>query len=144
MNDYEVTKGRTYQYFEGEALYSFGYGLSYTSFAYSDMKIAKNQESITISATVKNTGDYEGDEVVQLYVKDVKSSVQRPLKQLVGFKRTSLAIGESKSISFEVPIQQLMFWDEKCNEWHFEKGAFEFMIGASSSDIRLKKTCKVK
>ncbi|MRT93200.1 glycoside hydrolase family 3 protein [Ancylomarina sp. 16SWW S1-10-2] len=144
MNDYEVTKGRTYQYFEGEPLYAFGYGLSYTSFGYSDMKIAKNQESVTISAKIKNKGDYKGDEVVQLYVKDVKSSVQRPLKQLVGFKRTSLAIGETKSISFEVPVKQLMFWDEECSEWHFEKGVFEFMIGASSSDIRLKKTCKIK
>lgn len=144
MNDYEVTKGRTYQYFEGEPLYAFGYGLSYTTFEYSDMVIAKNQESITISVEIKNTGDYEGDEVVQLYVKDVKSSVQRPLKQLVGFKRTSLAIGESKNISFEVPIVQLMFWDDNCSDWHFEKGVFEFMIGASSSDIRLRKTCKVK
>ncbi|MGQ1784629.1 glycoside hydrolase family 3 C-terminal domain-containing protein [Saccharicrinis sp. GN24d3] len=144
MNDYEVNKGRTYQYFEGEPLYSFGYGLSYTSFDYSDMTIVKNKESVTIAVKVKNSGDYKGDEVVQLYVKDVKSSVQRPLKQLLGFERTSLAIGETKTITFKVPVEKLKYWDDKCEDWHFEKGAFEFMVGASSSDIRLKKTCKVK
>lgn len=144
MDDYEVTKGRTYQYFEGEPLYAFGYGLSYSSFAYSDMEISQKKDSITVVLKVKNTGNYKGDEVVQLYVKDVKSSVQRPLKQLLAFERTSLGIGESKSISFEVPIQQLMFWDQKCGDWQFEKGKFEFMIGASSDDIRLKKILVVK
>lgn len=144
MGDYEVTKGRTYQYFEGEALYPFGYGLSYTSFEYSAMKISKNKESITISVAVKNTGDYDGDEVVQLYVKDVKSSVKRPLKQLVGFERISLKMGESKSLTFEVPYEQLMYWDDKSHDWRFEKGNFEFMIGASSGDIRQKEICRVK
>ncbi|GAF02789.1 glycoside hydrolase family 3 protein [Saccharicrinis fermentans] len=144
MNDYEVSHGRTYQYFEGEALYPFGYGLSYTSFAYSQMNISKHKESVTVSMKVKNTGERKGDEVVQLYVRDVKSSVQRPLKQLVGFRRTSLDVGEMKNIQFEVPISALMYWNEDCEEWQFEKGAFEFMLGASSKDIRLKKTCTIK
>ncbi len=144
MHDYEITKGRTYQYFEGEPLYAFGYGLSYTSFDYINMEIAQSGESVKVSLNVKNTGDFNGDEVVQLYVKDVKSSVQRPLKQLVGFERASFGIGESKTISFEVPITELMFWDEACGDWSFEKGNFEFMIGASSQDIRLRKICKVK
>ena len=108
------------------------------------MSIIKNPETITITAKVKNIGNYKGDEVVQLYVKDVKSSVKRPLKQLVGFERISLEIGESKSVSFEVPIEQLKYWDENCSAWHFEKGNFEFMLGASSADIRLKKTSKLK
>jgi beta-glucosidase len=108
------------------------------------MEITKINDTIAVSMKLENTGNYKGDEVVQLYVKDVKASVQRPLKQLVAFERTSLEIGESRNITFKVPIQQLMFWDEKCHEWHFEKGAFEFMIGASSSDIRLQKTCKIK
>ncbi|MGQ1947739.1 glycoside hydrolase family 3 C-terminal domain-containing protein [Geofilum sp. OHC36d9] len=144
MNDYEVSNGRTYQYFEGDPLYPFGYGLSYTSFAYSHMNISKHKESVTVSMKVKNTGERKGDEVVQLYVRDVKSSVQRPLKQLVGFQRTSLDRGETKSIKFEVPISALMFWDEDCDEWQLEKGAFEFMIGASSKDIRLNKICTIK
>lgn len=144
MNDYEINKGRTYQYFKGKPLYPFGYGLSYTSFKYSNMSITQSDNNVSITMNVKNTGKYDGDEVIQLYVKYVKSSVQRPLKQLVGFKRTSLAIGETKSVRFKVPIKQLMFWDEKCNEWHFEKGAFEFMLGASSNDIKLKETCYIK
>ncbi|WP_372755654.1 fibronectin type III-like domain-contianing protein [Labilibaculum sp.] len=108
------------------------------------MVITKKNDSIAVSMKLENTGDYKGDEVVQLYVKDVKSSGQRPLKQLLAFERISLKIGESKIIRFQVPVQQLMFWDEKCREWHFEKGDFEFMIGASLSDIRLKKTFKIK
>ena len=100
MNDYEVNKGRTYQYFKGKPLYPFGYGLSYTSFEYSNMSITQSDNNVSITMNVKNTGKFDGDEVIQLYVKDVKSSVQRPLKQLVGFKRTSLTIGETKSVSF--------------------------------------------
>ncbi|WP_165732090.1 glycoside hydrolase family 3 C-terminal domain-containing protein [Polaribacter sp. 20A6] len=144
MDDYEVTNGRTYMYFEGEALYPFGYGLSYTSFEYNNMSIDRKDDTITVSMTVKNTGKYKGDEVVQLYVNDVKSSVKRPIKQLVGFDRVSLKVGEAKTISFEVSKDKLMFWDEESNQWVFEAGKFEFMLGASSSDIRLNKTFKIK
>ncbi|WP_373942259.1 glycoside hydrolase family 3 C-terminal domain-containing protein [Polaribacter sejongensis] len=144
MDDYEVTNGRTYMYFEGEALYPFGYGLSYTSFEYNNMSIDRKDDTITVSMTVKNTGKYKGDEVVQLYVNDVKSSVKRPIKQLVGFDRVSLKVGEAKTISFEVSKDKLMFWDEESDQWVFEAGKFEFMLGASSSDIRLNKTFKIK
>ena len=144
MDDYEVTNGRTYMYFEGEALYPFGYGLSYTSFEYNNMSIDRKDDTITVSMTVKNTGKYKGDEVVQLYVNDVKSSVKRPIKQLVGFNRVSLKVGEAKRISFEVSKDKLMFWDEESDHWVFEAGKFEFMLGASSSDIRLNKTFKIK
>lgn len=144
MNDYEIASGRTYMYFEGEPLYPFGYGLSYTSFEYSNMSIDKSDANVIVSMTLENTGKYRGDEVVQLYVNDVKSSVKRPIKQLLGFKRTSLDVGESKTIKFEIPMDKLMFWDEAFKGWHFEEGKFEFMIGASSSDIRLTKTCKLK
>ncbi|AUC21060.1 beta-glucosidase [Polaribacter sejongensis] len=144
MDDYEVTNGRTYMYFEGEALYPFGYGLSYTSFEYNNMSIDKKDDTITVSMTVKNTGKYKGDEVVQLYVNDVKSSVKRPIKQLIGFDRVSLKVGEAKTISFEVSKDKLMFWDEESDQWVFEAGKFEFMLGASSSDIRLNKTFKIK
>lgn len=144
MDDYEVHNGRTYMYFEGEALYPFGYGLSYTSFEYNNIKIKKAKESVKVSMKVLNTGDYNGDEVVQLYVKDVKSSVKRPIKELVGFKRITLNKGESQVVTFEVPKEELMFWDEETKEWVFEKGAYEFMLGASSQDIRLRKSISIK
>jgi beta-glucosidase len=144
MSDYEISSGRTYMYFEGEALYPFGYGLSYSTFDYSSMSVKRSGENIRVSMKVENTGSYDGDEVVQLYYRDVKSSVKRPVKQLLGFERTSLLIGESKTIEFEVPISKLMFWDEACHGWKFEKGRYEFMLGASSGDIRLKKTIVIR
>ncbi len=144
MNDYEISKGRTYMYFEGDPLYPFGYGLSYTSFEYRNISVANSGEIIKVSVEIENTGKYRGDEVVQLYYRDVKSSVKRPIKQLVAFKRTSLDLGESKTIEFEVPISKLMFWDEECHEWHFEKGKYEFMLGASSEDIRLEESIIIK
>lgn len=144
MSDYEISSGRTYMYFEGEPLYPFGYGLSYTSFEYSSMSVKRLGENVRVSMNVENSGSYDGDDVVQLYYRDVKSSVKRPVKQLLGFKRTSLNIGESKTIEFEVPINKLMFWDEECHEWHFEKGKYEFMLGASSEDIRLKESIILK
>jgi len=144
MNEYEISSGRTYMYFEGEALYPFGYGLSYTTFKYSHMSVANQGDKIKVSMNVENAGKFKGDEVVQLYLKDVESSVQRPLKQLVGFERIPLDIGEVKTIEFEVPLSALMFWDETIHEWHFEEGKYEFMLGASSDDIRLKETIVIK
>ena len=144
MDDYEVHNGRTYMYFEGEALYPFGYGLSYTSFEYSNIKVKKDKENVKVSMKVLNTGNYNGDEVVQLYVKDVKSSVKRPIKELAGFKRVNLNKGESQVVTFEVSKDELMFWDVNRKEWVFEKGAYEFMLGASSQDIRLRKSISIK
>lgn len=136
MNDYEISKGRTYMYFEGDPLYPFGYGLSYSKFEYYNMSTSYGEDKILINVDVKNVSDIEGDEVVQLYFKDVESSVKRPNKKLIGFYRISLNPGEMKNVSFEVSKEQLTFWDEKTNQWQFEEGEFEFMIGASSEDIR--------
>lgn len=144
MDDYEVTNGRTYMYFKGDPLYAFGYGLSYTSFNYDNMTVAKAKDAVKVTMKVTNTGNYDGDDVVQLYVRDTKSSVQRPIKQLVGFERVSLKMGETKTVEFEVPFDKLMFWDEKTSDWKFEKGAFEFMIGAASDDIKLRESIKLK
>ena len=136
MNDYEVTKGRTYMYFEGDPLYPFGYGLSYSEYEYYNMSTSYEEDKILINVDVKNVSDINGDEVVQLYFKDVESSVIRPNKKMVGFNRISLIRGEMKNVSFEVSKEQLMFWDEKLNQWQFEEGEYEFLIGASSEDIR--------
>ncbi|WP_299666648.1 glycoside hydrolase family 3 protein [uncultured Polaribacter sp.] len=140
MDDYEIYNGRTYMYFEGDVLYPFGYGLSYTSFFYKHMKIKKKDEKLLISTTIKNIGNYDGDEVVQLYSKTKEVLDKRPLKKLVGFKRISTKIGESKTIQFEVSKKDLQYWNENTKAWTFNSGLYEFMIGASSKDIKLQKT----
>lgn len=144
MNDYEVTRGRTYMYFEGDPLYPFGYGLSYSKFEYCNMTTSDDDDKIIISVKVKNVSNIKGDEVVQLYSKDIESSVKRPNKKLVGFDRISLKKGEMKSVSFEVSKDQLMFWDERVDSWKFEEGEFEFMLGSSSEDIKRSKIITVR
>lgn len=138
FRDYSMA-GRTYRYFTDEPLYPFGYGLSYTQFAYSDLQItpdAMNENGeIKVSLTVTNTGDRAGDEVVQLYTRDVEASVPRPQQELKGFARVALAAGESKTITFTLYASQFSFYD---NGAHIvEAGRTDVMIGASSQDIRL-------
>ena len=121
--------------------YSFGYGLSYTTFGYSDLKMSastlKENEPIDISFTLTNTGKYAGEEVVQLYVRDKVASVSRPVKELKGFQKVMLSSGESKTIHFIVNEEKLSFFNNKL-EWVAEPGEFDIMIGSSSADIRLK------
>ena len=99
MMDYDIRHGRTYMYFRDTPLYPFGYGLSYTTFAYSNLKVNRNGEILDVSVKLKNTGQREGDEVVQLYVKHLNSKVERPLRELKGFTRVHLAPQEEKAIS---------------------------------------------
>ena len=93
---------------------------------------------LSITADVRNSGKRAGDEVVQLYVRDVEASVKRPKKQLMAFERISLRPGESRTVSFTVSPERLAFWDEKRKAWVLEPGAFEVMVGSSSADLRLK------
>ena len=120
--------------------YYFGHGLSYTTFDYSDLKISEKeidaQGSVQIEVTVCNTGECEGDEVVQLYLIDRYASMTRPVKELVGFKRVSLKPGEKKTVVFEVLASQMAFLD-KDMRWKIEKGSIGVEIGSSSEDIRL-------
>ena len=120
--------------------YYFGHGLSYTTFAYSDLKISEKeidaQGSVRIEVTVCNTGEYEGDEVVQLYLIDRYASMTRPVKELAGFKRVSIKPGEKKTVVFEVLASQMAFLD-KDMRWKIEKGTIGVEIGSSSKDIRL-------
>lgn len=122
------------------ALYPFGYGLSYTQFEYSDIKLSEKtiglNGNITISCRVKNTGTVDGDEVVQLYIKDDKSSVTTYEKSLRGFERVHLKAGESRNIEFNLTPQELALWD-KHDEFVVEPGSFTVMVGASSEDIKL-------
>lgn len=144
MDDYEVSNGRTYMYFEGEALYPFGYGLSYSEFEYKGMKIKQKDDTLTITTTIENIGGYDGDEVAQLYFKAPNTSVKRPLKKLVGFKREFLPKGKSTQIEFEVSKKELQFWDVKTKQWAFASGEYQFMIGGSSQDIKQQKSFRLK
>lgn len=118
-------------------LFPFGFGLSYTTFEYSDLTLSANSitpnEAITASIKVTNTGKMDGDEVVQLYIRDKVSSATRPVKELKDFRRISLKAGESKTVDFIIDPSKLMFWDKNMN-YVVEPGDFEVMIGRSSDD----------
>lgn len=136
-------RGDDYNNLSGMPLFPFGYGLSYTSFEYSDISLSRNNisknESITATCTIKNTGTRDGDEVVQLYIRDMLSSVARPVMELKGFQRIHLKAGESKTISFSITPEMLSMLDVNMKEV-VEPGEFRIMIGGSSRDLRLKET----
>jgi len=144
LGDYDITKGRTYWFYKGDALYPFGHGLSYTTFEYKNLSISKKsfnpdkENKITVSVDVQNTGRVKGDEVVQLYVKDLESSVIQPVKKLRGFKRITLDKGQTKTVTFELSNEDFAYWDEQKKDWNIEDGKFEIQIGSSLVDIRLK------
>jgi beta-glucosidase len=137
MNEYDITKGFTYMYFEGRPDYAFGHGLSYTSFDYTNLMVSRGPASLTVRVTVRNSGARAGDEVVQVYVRDVDASVKRPAKQLVAFERVSLKPRETRTLDFAVASDRLAFWDERNTAWVVEPGVFEVMVGGSSADLRL-------
>jgi len=146
FDDYDITKGRTYMYLREVPLFPFGHGLSYTRFRYSGLRIkpaAGAGGKMTVSAVVQNTGKRDGDEVVQLYVRFPRSAVPRPQQQLKGFKRVHLKKGEKKRVSFELPLQDLAYYDTEKSSWVVEPGDCELGVGASSADIRLKGTVQV-
>jgi len=131
FEDYRM-EGRTYRYFRGEPLFPFGYGLSYTTFAYSDLRLSAEtiapDETLTLSADVQNTGDRAGDEVVQLYVTDVAASVPVPIRGLQGFERVHLAPGEVKTVTFTLSPRQLSIIDD-AGRRVVEPGEFQVAIG---------------
>jgi len=146
LGDYDITKGRTYMFNKNKVLYPFGYGLSYSSFAYSNLTLDKNSISaegdnnVIVSVDVQNTSDLKGDEVVQLYIKDLKSSVIQPIKRLREFKRITLDQGDITTVTFSLGNEDFSYWDETKKGWHIEPGEFEIQVGASSVDIKLVKT----
>ncbi len=113
--DYDIRHGCTYMYFKGEPLYPFGYGLSYTTFAYSNLRVTPGalsmKGSINVTVDVKNTGSRVGEEVLQMYVKHLNSSVERPRLELKGFTRIPLAPGQNRSVTFTLPAQRLAYWN---------------------------------
>lgn len=147
FTDYSM-KDRTYRYFHGTPLYPFGYGLSYTSFRYSELKVSKTTvnpaDTVTVSVKVRNTGDVEGDEVVQLYVRSLGGGEDQPIKSLEGFDRVSLKKGKMKTVSISMPVKQLRLFSTMENKYVVRPGMYELQLGCSSSDIRLKRDITVR
>jgi beta-glucosidase len=144
MMDYDIRKGRTYLYAKQKPLYAFGYGLSYTSFAYSNLKLSAKtlgsgaDAKISVSFEVKNTGRVAGDEVAQLYVAHEDSKVPRPIEELKGFERVHLRPGETKTVTLPLTAKALAYWDESADRFVTETDRIEIRVGASSADIRLR------
>ena len=139
INDYDIIqKGRTYQYYEGEALYPFGYGLTYSEMEYSGLTVQlKDYTKLLVQAEVSNIGKYRSDEVVQLYIRKKDSTVKRPFCQLKGFERLKdLKPGEKRNVSFAVPLEELKYYDVIAKEKLLEPGEYEILLGRSSKDIR--------
>lgn len=142
LRKHDGTNGRTLWYFDKPVSYEFGYGLSYTDFEYSNFSISKSaitpDDKITISVDVKNVGDYDGDEVVQVYLTtpDAPASEQRPLRRLKAFQRVTIPRGQTKTVSMEINCSDLWFWDMKSDRIAYDSGKYVFEIGASSKDIR--------
>ena len=127
---------------DNDPLYPFGYGLSYTTFRYGDLQLSNNSMNekgkITASVTVTNTGNYDADEIVQMYIRDMVGSVARPVKELKGFERIHLKKGESRTVSFDITAEQLKFYNSTLN-WACEPGEFEVVVGGNSRDVQTKK-----
>lgn len=148
MMDYDITHGRTYMYFKEKPLYPFGYGLSYTSFNYSGTtlndRVIERGDTLRVCFNLKNSGNMDGDEVVQLYVSARKHTDKDPIKQLKAFQRISLRKGETKKVELTVPYTELQVWDEKQSRFILPDKEMTLEIGASSSDIRLRTTFRTE
>ncbi len=139
-----------YRYYDTkkmEVLFPFGYGLSYTTFEYSNLTVSSesitDRDTVMVSVDVKNTGNVAGKEVVQLYVADKVSTVIRPVKELKEFAKVELQPGETKTVTFELGKRAFAYWSVELHDWHVESGEFELLIGKSSRDITLSKTIQV-
>jgi beta-glucosidase len=148
MMDYDIRHGRTYMYFRGEPLYPFGYGISYTTFAYSNLRTSADamgaRGSVLVSVDVKNTGGRAGEEVVQLYVKHLNSKVERPNFELKGFRRIALGAGQTKRVTMTLKGEQLAYWDARRNGFEVEPDTVRVMVGRSSADLVLAKNVRVR
>jgi beta-glucosidase len=147
QDQYDISKGFTYMYLKQQPLFPFGHGLSYTEFAYRNLQVTPatvNPNSFSaVSVEIENTGPLAGDEVVQVYIHDVQSSVPQPIKKLVAFHRFHLNPGEKKTVSFPLAFAQLSFYDITRHDFTTEPGVFNLMVGSSSADIRLKTDIQV-
>lgn len=146
-NDSDVNYVSAYIDLPNSPQYAFGHGLSYTSFNYSDIELSstslKGNQKLTASVTVSNTGNYDGEEVVQLYVRDMVGSVIRPVKELKGFQKIKLSKRESRKVSFTITPEELKFYTNDL-KYNWEAGEFQIMIGGSSNNVKMEKVSWVK
>ena len=142
MLDYNIRDGRTYMYSKKEPLFPFGYGLTYTTFSYSDLKTdsktLRDGQTVNVSLHLENTGNYDSDEVVQLYVSFPDSHVERPAIALKGFSRVHVSKGESLTVSIPLRADDIKYWDVDKHAFVLEKGRLDISLGASSADLRLR------
>lgn len=149
MLDYDIRHGRTYQYFEGEPQFHFGYGLSYTRFELRDLTVSETvlraESTLEVELSIQNIGYREGDEVVQLYVRHLASKVDRPRRALKAFQRVTLAAGESRRLKLSLHARDITYWSVADGEWILEPGPIELLVGNSSrdSDLRLRHVINV-
>lgn len=147
ITDYNLRRssgnvGRTFWYFDQEISYPFGYGLSYTTFEYSNFRISRNaitpNDVVTVSVDVTNTGDCAGDEVVQVYVAtpDSPAALERPAKRLKGFRRVTIPRGQTRTVRIDIKCADLWFWDMEADRMTYDPGRYVFEVGSSSADIR--------
>lgn len=147
--DYDIiASDATYLYYRGRPLYPFGHGLSYTRFAYSGLELSSDDlaegDTLTVRVTVTNEGEREGEEVVQVYTHQQRSRVKQPLRQLRGFAKVRLAPGESRTVSVDVPVAELAFWDVTRGRFVVEDAVHKVQVGRSSADIRLCAHARVR
>ena len=147
MMEYNIRDGRTYMYARQKPLYAFGFGLSYTSFAYSKLRVnattLKDGQTAMVSVEVKNTGTRAGDEVVQMYVSHEGSKVARPMEELEGFERVSLQAGETKTVTLPLAARALAYWDEGAKKFVLEKDRVTVKVGGSSDALPVKAVVQV-
>ena len=129
-------------------MYPFGYGLSYTEFAYADLNTTQESygtnETISLSFNLSNTGGMAAEEVVQVYVHRINPSVEWPFKELKAFTRVALEPGKSQTVTLDIPVEKLQYWNEENHAWTNDLCDIELLVGASSDDIRLKKQISLK
>ncbi|MBQ7295550.1 MAG: glycoside hydrolase family 3 C-terminal domain-containing protein [Clostridia bacterium] len=140
-----------YRYYDSakkDVLFPFGFGLSYTEFEYSDLKLSKDSikdtDTLTLTYKVKNVGNVDGAEISQIYVSDKESTIYRPVKELRAFNKTFLKAGEEKEITIELSKRAFAYYNVNINDWHVESGEFDILVGASSRDIKLTATVNVE
>lgn len=142
LMDYNIRNGRTYMYFQGEPLYPFGFGLSYTNFEYSNLNLSsceiKEDETITVTFDICNVGDRDGEEVAQLYIEHIHSLVDRPGKALKGFRRVMVKAGEKVTVQFKLSARDTAYWNTDKKSWTVENGDIRIKVGGSSAEEDLK------
>ena len=145
MFDYDIRNGRTYMYFEGDPLYAFGHGLSYTQFNYSKLKVShkslSSDDVLDVYFDVRNTGSRDGEEVSQVYV---KLPGDKAIKRLKGFTRTSINKGETQTIHIQIPAEDLMLWNLRTNRFELPSGSMEVLVGGASDRLVLKQKVNLR